>query len=191
MKIKFITILCVAALLSFTPEKTSTYRLDPQSSSLKITGTSTMHDWDAEAEQMRGSLQWSGDKNELNIKSLDLTIPVKGLKSGKSTMDNNMYEALNQEKYPEVRYEFIKIQSQRSLGESKQELSTLGKLTVAGQTRQVEVPLEAHFSSQGIKLQGSTSLKMTTFDVEPPSFMFGSVSTGDRVGIHFEINYKS
>lgn len=192
MKVRLIALLSALALVSFTSERANTtYRVDPESSSLEVTGTSTLHDWSAQAKQMKGSILWSGDKEQFTVKSLELIIPVKSLKSGKSKMDNNMYEALNQGEHPEVRYEFTKVKSQRSLGEGKQELSTLGKLTVAGQTRQVEIPLEAHLSSQGIKLQGSTGLKMTTFDIEPPSFMFGSVTTGDRVNIHFEIHYKS
>jgi hypothetical protein len=35
--------------------------------------------------------------------------------------------------------------------------------------------------------KGSKKIKMTDFNVEPPSFMFGSVKTGDEITVTFDV----
>jgi hypothetical protein len=46
-------------------------------------------------------------------------------------------------------------------------------------------PLEKSFTSHGVK-----SIKMSDYDIEAPSFAFGTVKTGDEIQIHFSIKLK-
>ena len=68
-----------------------------------------------------------------------------------------------------------------------------GKLKIAGTER--EIPVTATYSkesgSQKISFTGSVSIKMTDFNISPPTAMFGTLKTGDEITIKYEIVIKS
>jgi hypothetical protein len=72
---------------------------------LKITGTSTLHDWEMVSTQATGEavlLQQDGKLKE--IQKLSVQMPAESLKSGKSAMDKNTYAALDTKKHKEIRF---------------------------------------------------------------------------------------
>jgi len=42
-----------------------------------------------------------------------------------------------------------------------------------------------------ITCSGSEKLNMTDYNVKPPSFMFGAMTTGDAVTLDFNVVYKN
>lgn len=42
-----------------------------------------------------------------------------------------------------------------------------------------------------ITFKGTYKLKMADYGVEPPSFMFGAMSTGDAITLDFDVTYTS
>jgi polyisoprenoid-binding protein YceI len=157
-----------------------------QKSSVVISGTSTLHDWKMTAEGFTCSGTFILENARIvDAKSLSLIIPVKALKSGKNAMDKNAYSALKEESYKQISYALTSL---KSVGEK---LLCVGNLTIAGVTKPVDVEsicsLEA---DQTISCKSTTKLKMTDFNVEPPSFMFGSVTTGDNITLEFHLLFK-
>ncbi|MDI3521447.1 MAG: hypothetical protein PWR04_1435, partial [Anaerophaga sp.] len=64
-------------------------------------------------------------------------------------------------------------------------------LTIAGETKPIEIALNANISPQKeVSVSGETTLKMTDFDVEPPTVMFGTIKTADEVTINFNLTLK-
>jgi hypothetical protein len=57
---------------------------------------------------------------------------------------------------------------------------------VAGVTRPVEVEVVYEVRNGALFFKGSKKIKMTQFNVEPPSFMFGTIKTGDEITVSFE-----
>lgn len=169
----------------------ATYKTDQANSSMTILGTSTLHDWEMEAKNMYGTMDVDLYTDKIEINSLKLSVPVESLKSGKSPMDDNAYKALKYKKHSEIHYVLTSVESADKTGSNQYKLITKGKLTVAGQTRLLTIPITGIVKDNSLALKGSTSFKMSSFGVEPPSFMFGSVTTGDEVTINFNINYKS
>src|SRR5687768_6265919 len=100
--------LLMAALLH---AETVTYRSQFGTSSMKIDGTSTVHDWTVESRVIGGVIELDSnfplDPSKEPPKALKLTpkvevkIPVRQLKSGKSPMDTVMHNAMNVEKHPD------------------------------------------------------------------------------------------
>ncbi len=166
------------------------YKTDSAQSTMVISGTSTLHDWDMKAMNLKGSIDVDQYEEALKIKTLKLDVPVEALKSGKKAMDNNAYKALKRDDYPTIRYELISVKDQKKISSNIFNMTTRGKLSVAGKTRIMEVPIQAVTSNEGIRLTGNTTFNMSSFDVEAPSFMMGAVSTGDEITIHFSINYN-
>ncbi len=189
---KAIVLTILASLFSFTTgDIIATYKTDKANSSMTITGTSTLHDWEMQVTNINGIMDVDLYNTTIDIKSLKLSVPVESLKSGKSPMDNNAYKALKSEAHPKIHYELTRVKSITPNDERQYRLVTEGKLTVAGITRTLTIPLTANIRDNALELKGRTTFKMTDFGVEPPSFMFGKVNTGDEITITFDINYKS
>jgi len=157
-----------------------------QKANVLLTGTSTLHDWEMKAEGFSCNSLFQLENNKVtHVKSLTLTIPVLSLKSGKNAMDKNAYSALKAEQYKQITYVII------STKVAGNQIICSGNLTIAGVTKPMEV--EAVYSVNAdntIVCKTSKSFKMTDFNVEPPSFMFGSVTTGDEITMTFDLTFK-
>lgn len=152
--------------------------------SLSIAGTSTMHDWTMTATglscQAEFILNSNGAPAQLN--RLTVTLPAEALKSEKSGMDKNAYKALKADKHKSITFQLISASVQNS------QVTTTGNLSIAGVTRRMD--LEATCTPQTdktIRCTGQKAFKMSDFEVEPPSFMFGTVRTGDAITLTFDV----
>lgn len=118
----------------------------------------------------------------VKLHSLTLSVPCESLKSGHSAMDKNAYSALNAASYKSI--SFILTSSNISSGK----IECTGNLTVAGSTKSISIETTYHpLESQALLFTGKKKLKMSDFGIEPPSFMFGTVSTGDEITVSFNV----
>lgn len=151
---------------------------------ITIAGTSTLHDWTMNSDQanLQATIETDGNGTPTKLASLSVNIPAESLKSGKSAMDKNTYTALKTDKNKQIIYQLTS-----SIINGKT-ISNSGNLTIAGTSKQTSV--EATFEVLGdgsLKFKGSKKIVMSEYNVEPPSFMFGSVKTGDEITLTFEI----
>lgn len=167
-----------------------TYQTNSAASTMTIDGTSTLHDWEMKAVDLKGNMNVDLYADSLDIKNLQLTVPVNALKSGKGPMDRNAYKALKEDKFPNIKYELISISKVQAVGKDQFKATTRGSLTVAGVKRILNIPIQVKVLPNGIELSGVTTFKMSSFQVEAPSFMMGTVTTGDQITINFSINYN-
>jgi hypothetical protein len=74
-------------------------------SKVTVDGTSTVHDWTVESQILRGTMEVPADfasnpaAAAKNTK-VEITIPVRQLKSGKTAMNNIMWEAMKMKEHP-------------------------------------------------------------------------------------------
>jgi polyisoprenoid-binding protein YceI len=182
-----IKIPCVIALLVMVFFHTTGWAQQPYKVSgtpaITITGTSTMHDWTMTSKQAIAQAQFEVDETgQLSkVNSILLTIPAESLKSGKGAMDKNAYNALKTDKNKDLKFQLTSatVNSSNIIAE--------GTLTIAGNSKPTELLVTGKPEANGIRFQGSKKIKMTEFNVEPPSFMFGSVKTGDEITITFDV----
>ncbi|OMP30188.1 YceI family protein [Mangrovimonas sp. DI 80] len=178
--------LSVLALLfiSSTASFAQQFKLNNQSSTLVVKGTSSLHDWEETAETQKGSLDIA-TTDGLTINSLKIEIEAESLKSGKSAMDKNTYKALNTGKYKYITFELLNTKSVQDLGNGKYKVAAEGNLTISGASNKVTLDFELTLKGNQATLKGSKDIKMTDFKVEPPTAMFGAVTTGDALTIEF------
>lgn len=158
------------------------YKLDNNLSSMYIDGTSTLHDWTSTVEQMSGTLNAEVGGNALKkLRSINVSIPVKSIKSGKSGMDKNTYNALEESSHPSITFELKTY----SIGET--ELTLSGELTIAGTTKMVKIKTPYEMTSNRIEIEGDHTMKMTDFDIEPPTAVMGTIKTGDEIVIRYNL----
>ncbi|MBX2913824.1 MAG: YceI family protein [Cyclobacteriaceae bacterium] len=154
---------------------------------ITIAGTSTMHDWTMTSKQVTAQAQFEVDANgQLSkVNSILVIIPAESLKSGKGAMDKNAYNALKTDKNKDLKFQLT------AAAVAGSNIEAQGTLTIAGTPKPIDLLVTAQSEANGIRFQGSKKIKMTEFNVEPPSFMFGSVKTGDEITITFDITLSN
>lgn len=156
---------------------------------ISIHGTSNIHDWESAVTQVKAEGKMLLENEGLKtISALKVTIAVEGIKSTKgSVMDKKTYKALLSETHPNIIFELTKIAGIKP-SENKQTLKASGNLTIAGASKVIDLEVVTEKTADGdFRFTGSKALKMTNFNMEPPTALFGSLKTGDDVTIKFDI----
>ena len=166
----------LAILLGATllPQLSNAQKLNQKSTSITISGTSPMHDW-----EMKGSTAtFSGVVNGNAITNIIYTVPVKTLKAEKGkTMEKKAYEALKSDKAPNVTFTATSI----NLGKS----NAAGKLTIAGATKNVSFPVSIVKKGNSYIIDGTETIKLSEFGMDRPGFM--GIKTGDVVTVKVNV----
>lgn len=158
---------------------------------IKVSGTSTLHNWEMTSERMKSEADFT--MNSLGqfgqLLALNFSIRITTLKSDNSRLDKNAYDALKATQFPEVVFRSRSAEI-KSVQGNKYNVKVTGKLTVAGVTKDkvIEAVCEVG-KNNSLICTGETSFKMTEFNVSPPAFMFGAMKTGDEITINYKINY--
>jgi polyisoprenoid-binding protein YceI len=158
---------------------------------MKLSGTSTLHKWTMSAQTFTGEAQF-GFTNHLlsNVTSMNFSLAVQDLKSGEKGLDKNAYKALKTDQYKDILYTLTsaKVSPEK---DKRYLISTKGKLSIAGVTNDVSMDVYCVVNEDNsITCTGSDKLKMTDYQVKPPSFMLGAMKTGDAITLDFTMVYK-
>jgi len=159
-------------------------------SSIKIEGTSSLHDWEMKVENVQSVQRIEINANELVIHSVELKIPVKSITSDNSIMDSKTFDALKGKQFPFVK--FTATQSKLALEKGVFKGKIMGMLEIAGKTKQVEIPITGIIKDNNIlEVNGSYRIDMTQYGVEPPTAMFGTLKTGKYVLVSFSFELST
>jgi polyisoprenoid-binding protein YceI len=159
---------------------------------IKLNGTSNLHDWQMKAVSGTSAASFVVTNGKVtSLSKLDFSLPVKSLKSGKSGMDKNTYKALNSDANPNISF-VLTSGTVVSTGGNNYKLNCQGKMSIAGKTNQTELvasgiynPADKSFTVTGIK-----KMKMTDYNVKPPTALFGTITTGDAISISYNLKFK-
>lgn len=161
-------------------------------SKVAIAGTSTLHNWDMASEKANCDISFNFDGvNITGLSSLTFTVDAESLKSDHKGMDKNAYKALNTEKFPQISF-ISNYANIHSNGANSYVVSAKGKLTISGVSKEVWLAGVTTINPSDLSVQtaGSLKIKMSEYNVEPPSFMFGAMKTGDEITVKFNVNLK-
>ncbi len=180
-----IGVLFLTTLLS-SPLFAQTYNVSAKNSKMEVLGTSNIHDWEITAEQQKGNIVLEMDNGTLKaIKDIDFTVIAESLKSGKGAMDKNTYKALNTDKYKEICYKLEKVNSIQSSSDNNYKVDTKGYLTISGTKKPVNITFDLKLKENSVILSGNTLIKMSNFNIDAPTAMFGTITTGDQLTIKY------
>jgi polyisoprenoid-binding protein YceI len=192
LALSFILLVAVAPLRAADTVK---YVAQP-GSEVKIDGTSNIHDWTVKGQIISGSMEVSSDFDK-DLKSLatqpkvDVTIPVRSLKSGNKKMDEVMQDHMNMKANPSIKYQLTSLTPK---GEPKSpngpaEYTSKGDLTVSGVKKTIEMPVTIERADGGkLRVKGSIPIKMTDHGIKPPAptLAMGLIKTGDDVKVDID-----
>jgi len=174
-------------------------RLGP-GSTLWIEGGSNVHEWESRTTQPTVKLlrdASAADPNDVaaldawlrggGLKGLDLGVPLATMHSKKgSNLDKNMLKALKAEQNPEITFHLTQAKVGEPSGDSLS-VSADGVLRIAGRERPITVAGRLVRSEAGVWLNGSHGLRMSEYDVKPPTMMLGTMRVHDSVSVFFKL----
>jgi hypothetical protein len=193
MKTRSILAIFLVATVAVATERVR-FEADP-TSNVRITGTSTLHEWSMEGSTINGAIDiapelaanpleaqaWRREKSAV----VTVRIPLAAIKSDHDRMNNIMLAAMKASANPEIRYELTQAAAESS-GDDSFVVKTKGRLTIAGVTRDLEMSVTAkRDGDKRYLLTGEAPIKMTDFGITPPVAMLGTLKTGNDVKVSF------
>ena len=155
----------LAALSTRAADKAVRYEGQP-GGKIKIDGTSSIHDWTVETQIIGGFLEvdpaFDTDFKAFKKPKVEVSIPIRSLKSGKKPMDTVMQETMKMGEHPKIEYRLLDMSPRPGASGTNAQFEARGALTVAGVTRTntMVVTLD-HLDAKTIKVTGSVAVKMT------------------------------
>ena len=157
--------------------------------SLVVSGTSTLHDWDMKSSA--GTFEANFTLNAAGaitaVSGLSFSTKSESLKSGHEAMDKNAYKALKSDKNPNITF-VSNTATITNLDATDFTVKSTGKLTIAGATLDVEIVATCKVNAdKSITIMGSKKISMKEFSMAPPTFMMGTIKTGNDVTLKFDL----
>ena len=94
--------------------------------------------------------------------------------------------ALKTDQYGTINYELEKVNDIDCASNSHCVLSTSGTLTIIGNKKPVDLSFDVILSGNKAVFIGTYSLKMSEYNIDPPTALFGTITTGDELHIRFK-----
>lgn len=171
-----------------------------EGSRIWIEGTSTLNNFRCQARLVKGfaylhstiNLEQKLKENSKSDNDRDevtLTILSHDLDCGMDAMNEDMYRAMKTGEFPVIKYRLINAyitEDEDSTGWSV--LATSGDLTIAGVTKKVDIIVKVIRLKNGdFRLVGDKLLKMSDFDIDPPSHLWGLIKAHNNFSVLFDL----
>ncbi len=123
-----------------------------------------------------------------SLASFTFSFPVHSLTSGKSGMDSKAYVAMKAKDGGTITFTATASKITPGTGDAFQVKSD-GNLTIAGVTRAVVLSAACEVQADGmVSCKGKNTLKISDYQIRPPTYMLGALRTGDKLTIAFSMD---
>ena len=123
-----------------------------------------------------------------------LRVPVTTLRCGSAKMERDMYEALRAEQHPSIDFQFTELIGgiNHDIDAGSYRAPIAGVLTLAGESRTIRIDVDAQrLASDTFRLSARLPLKMTDYDITPPTALFGAIKARNDLMVRFELVLKA
>ncbi len=167
------------------------------SSTLRVHGTSTMHNFTIHAGDVLGRFQIRpAVVDGLSLQMIaenpmgTVTIPVEQLRGGNLLFNRDLQKALQANIYPDISYHltsFLPVDTSGN-GTDWLPITTEGQLTITRVTRTVRMQIEGRWNQQDqLEFKGTRLLSIFEFGIDPPTRLFGALQVRDTVEVDFHL----
>ncbi|AKQ44698.1 hypothetical protein TH63_02165 [Rufibacter radiotolerans] len=188
----FLVAILFFALPQFSQAQTAYGLVPGKQGSIKVLGTSNVHDWEMASTTMDSKGEFKFDSNNAlqSISNFTFTVAVKTIKSESSSMDSRMYKAIKAEEYPKIVYNLRSTQV-TPVSKNKFLVKAIGDLTIAGAKQPIAMDVNVVVNPDNtLSITGTEKIKQTDYKLTPPSFMAGAMKVGNDLTIKYALNYK-
>lgn len=162
-----------------------------------IEGTAGPVDFSCRAKQLSGQGQINNTTNpkasveEEGDVRISVILPVKSLDCGKRAMNNDMYDALKADKFPTITYQLLDaslVEGTNLSSNSWMDIQTRGIMEIGGVKDTTSVLVRGKiFAGNQFQVIGNKDIHMDTYNIDPPSKMFGLIRTSKDLSVHFDV----
>lgn len=170
------------------PADSITYEIDNANSSMTVFGSSNVRDWTMDVTEINGSVGLDATEDGLpEIHQVRIEVPVEQMTSDKDRLQRHAHEALKKEDHPIITFTASDIQVATADADSFSVTAT-GDLTIAGEMQSITLAAKGAQQQDGtFRIKGEHQLTLSTYHVERPSLMFGTIKVDDPVRIGFDV----
>ncbi len=170
------------------PADSSAYQFDNENSTMTVYGTSNVRDWTMDVTQITGSVLLAEGEEELaSIREIQVEVPVKNMVSDKDRLQRHAHEAVKKEEHPTISFVSSDVEVAEAAADSFSVVAN-GDMTIKGNTRAVTLSAKGIQQSDGtLRVRGDQRLKLSTYEVERPSLMFGAIKVKDPIRVGFDV----
>lgn len=169
--------------------------LQPQSK-LWVEGGSTIRAWSCKSEDVSAVVEATGTSavtqllaGEKVVKTVDVTLSGEKLECGGGTINDHMKKALKVRDFPTISFRLATYDLKH--GTDGISGTLVGTLTLGGVKKSINIPATGTIENGALHVLGSYEMKMTDYDLTPPSLMFGRIKVRDNVTVKFDLLLKS
>ena len=168
------------AFISTAGSAQEVLNIDQTNSKVWVDGTSTLKNWSAQVQSFEGQITLDG---EGQISSVELSFDATTMDGGRGPdMNNKIYKALKTDQHPNIKFSGVAAAETPS-----DVIASQGTITIAGKSREAIIKADG---SYGAGIKGSYALKLSDFEIEPPTAMFGQIVCHDDITLGFELSFK-
>lgn len=179
-------VICIALIgFVFNLSQAQMLQLENSNSSLTVFGSSNLHGWKVDAKTQNGTIKFSSLES-CQIEYLSLAVLTKSLEGTQQAITVSASEALKSDKYKSILFTLVEVKNIDDKGNGVFALQTFGDLFIAGTKRTVPLNFDVTIVDNSVKLVGHTTLKMSEFNIIPPTGMLGAVQAKDEIILKFE-----
>jgi hypothetical protein len=189
IKIQFLILISGILFIQDLPAQSISYK-STDDAYVVVMGTSTLQDWELRSETLLSEIVF-GSENGDDIESLErlmFTLEKTSLESDQSRLQRSAHSEMDAENHPQITFRASDGTVRRNGEEYR--INATGDLTVSGVTRQVSVEATCINSGNEMVCTGTENLRMTDFNIDPPTLMLGTIRTDDEVAVEFRIGYS-
>jgi polyisoprenoid-binding protein YceI len=169
-----------------------------EQSKLWIEGRSNVNEFECEANKYSGEATLYDEEEDnsefvQNVQerlSLQVDIRVDGFECGKNRMNRDLRNALKSDNFPEITFLFDSAELLEMPKNPNDPflVDVKGSLTVAGETRDIHFETRAYYLDvDKVRAIGNTTIRMSDFNVEPPTALLGLIQADDELTVKFDL----
>jgi polyisoprenoid-binding protein YceI len=168
--------------------------LQPESR-LWVEGTSSIRSFTCKAGELSAVIEAAPNAvaqvaaGEKGVRTVKVTVPAEKLDCGNGTMNDHMRKALKIADNPTIEFKLSGYDVSKGTEGSTGTLN--GTLSLGGVQKHISIPAEGKSEGGALHVTGAYELKMTDYDLTPPSLMFGRIKVREAVNVKFDLLLKS
>lgn len=193
----FITSLITILFLSgslFAQDVTLNIQGVPQ---ITIDGDSNVRSWDADVKSVSAELVLTNIEDITlenltaeSFKSMTITMPVESIDSGSRSLTRNIKNYLKEDDHPNITFTLNRVTDIQIENDSAI-ITAEGVINAAGKDHTVTMNVNASMNPDGsINFNGEQELLMTSFDIDPPTAVMGTVRARDEFKVIYNVNFN-
>lgn len=187
--ISLFTLLCLSES-SFAQKTMEVESLILEGSKLSINGTSNVNDFECiyddrfETDTLKHIVQveeaivvLDGDQLKLEIDSFDC---------GKRGINRDFRNTLKSKVYPNIQIELVKVVAQNEIPFEAEIMASLAGVT----NRYILELVNLSIENEQTQFEGTLTLKMSDFNLSPPTALFGLIKVRDEIDVNFLLKIR-